>query len=172
MTQLALSNEEVVNLGVASAEKLFVHLRSKLSGVNRSLSTELNRICSSWSGLLETSVLQKGWTPAKILCSKKIFPLASTEKLFSLLLVVYRILQKGAQASTEPGAARSFAVASDNYCNCWYPAEVGQQYLSYKFFSSLVYCQGSICSTGFYYRLHIFTDRLPAMAYSSCVKRL
>lgn len=35
MTQLALTNEEVVNFGVESAEKLFVRLRSKLSGVNR-----------------------------------------------------------------------------------------------------------------------------------------
>lgn len=35
MTQLAPTPEEVVNLGVESAEKLFIHLRTEFSGVNR-----------------------------------------------------------------------------------------------------------------------------------------
>lgn len=56
MTQLALANEEVVNFRVESAEKLFVHVRTKLSDQQESLSIELNRIHSSQSGCFETSL--------------------------------------------------------------------------------------------------------------------
>lgn len=136
MTQLALSNEEVVNFGVESAEKLFVHLRTKLSGVNRRV------FLLNSTGSVPAEVAFR-----KLLCSRRfehqrkffvmerqILPLINIEELFYLLLVVYKLLQKSAQSSTEPGATHSSAVAGDHYCCCWYAAEVGQEYLSQKIF--------------------------------------
>lgn len=53
---------------------------------------------------------------------RKIFPLRGIEELIHLLLVVYKVLQKGAQSSAEPGAAHSpSSVPGDPYFWFWYP---------------------------------------------------
>lgn len=110
----APANEEVVNWG-RSAGKLLLHLCPELSALNR-LSTGLNRICSSSSGLLETSLdLEQNNTNKILMVERKIFPLRGIERLMYLLLVVYKLLQKGAQPSTEPGAAHSPSAVPDGH---------------------------------------------------------
>ena len=56
---------------------LFTYVQSSLE--QESFSIELNRICSSLSGLLETSLEQKVGTLNKILCGGKILAFKSIE---------------------------------------------------------------------------------------------
>lgn len=128
VTQLALTNEEVVNWSKECRKAVCSLTYKALRSQQERLSIGLNRICSSWSGLLETSlylkVFQKATARNKILVvERKIFPLRGIEELIYVLLVVYKLLQKGTQSSTESGAAHSSAVPGGHYCWFWYPKE-------------------------------------------------
>lgn len=63
--------------------------------------------------------LEQNHTNKILMVERKIFPLRGIEKLIYLLLMVYKLLQKGAQSSTELGAAPSPSAVSGNHYFCF-----------------------------------------------------